>query len=158
LDRRVRVRLHRLPPHAESAGGVPLIAAIALRDLHKTFRIPHEVHTTLTQRALSGFRPTSYERFRALPGADLAISHGTFIGVIGGDGAGKSTLLKIMSGLLPPDRGEVHVDGSMSALLELGLGFSAELTVRENVELYAAVLGYPRRQVRRRVDEAIAFA
>ena len=63
-----------------------------------------------------------------------------------------------MSGLLPPDRGEVHVDGSMSALLELGLGFSAELTVRENVELYAAVLGYPRREVKRRVEEAIQFA
>ena len=46
----------------------------------------------------------------------------------------------------------------MSALLELGLGFSAELTVRENVELYAAVLGYPRREAKRRVEEAIQFA
>jgi len=134
------------------------MAAIELRDVHKTFRIPHEVHTTLTERVLSGFRGTTYERFEALRGVDLAIERGTFIGVIGGNGSGKSTLLKIMSGLLPPDRGEVHVDGSMSALLELGLGFSAELTVRENVELYAAVLGYPRREVRWRVDEAITFA
>jgi lipopolysaccharide transport system ATP-binding protein len=132
--------------------------AIALRDVHKTFRIPHEVHTTLTERILSGFRRTSYERFEALRGIDLNIERGAFIGVIGGNGSGKSTLLKIMSGLLPPDRGEVHVDGSMSALLELGLGFSAELTVRENVELYAAVLGYPRKEGKRRVEEAIQFA
>jgi lipopolysaccharide transport system ATP-binding protein len=132
--------------------------AIELRDVHKTFRLPHEVHTTLTERVLSGFRTTTYEHFEALRGVDLTIERGTFVGVIGGNGSGKSTLLKIMSGLLPPDQGEVHVDGSMSALLELGLGFSPELTVRENVELYAAVLGFPRREARRRVDEAISFA
>ncbi|HSP98932.1 MAG TPA: ABC transporter ATP-binding protein, partial [Candidatus Dormibacteraeota bacterium] len=132
--------------------------AVDLRDIHKTFRIPHEVHTTLTERLLSGFRRTSYERFEALRGVDLVIEQGSFVGIIGGNGSGKSTLLKIISGLLPPDRGEVHVDGSMSALLELGLGFSNELTVRENVELYAAVLGYPRREVAQRVDEAIHFA
>lgn len=132
--------------------------AIELRDVHKTFRIPHEVHTTLTERILSGFRGTTYERFEALNGVDLTVERGRFVGIIGGNGSGKSTLLKIISGLLPPDRGEVHVDGTMSALLELGLGFSNELTVRENVELYAAVLGYPRREAARRVDEAIAFA
>lgn len=132
--------------------------AIELRDVHKSFRLPHEVHTTLTERILSGFRGMTYEHFEALRGVDLSIERGAFVGIIGGNGSGKSTLLKIVSGLLPPDRGEVHVDGSMSALLELGLGFSAELTVRENVELYAAVLGYPRREVTRRVDEAIAFA
>jgi len=132
--------------------------AIELRDVHKTFRLPHEVHTTLTERILSGFRGTTYERFEALRGVDLAIERGDFVGVIGGNGSGKSTMLKIMSGLLPPDAGEVHVDGSMSALLELGLGFSAELTVRENVELYAAVLGYPRKEARQRVEDAIKFA
>lgn len=134
------------------------MAAIELRDIHKRFRIPHEVHTTLTERLLSAFRPVTYERFEALRGVDLTIEKGSSVGIIGGNGSGKSTLLKVMSGLLPPDRGTVSVDGSLSALLELGLGFSAELTVRENVELYAAVLGYPRREVHRRVDEAIAFA
>lgn len=132
--------------------------AIELRGVHKAFRLPHEVHTTLTERILSGFRRTTYERFEALRGVDLTIERGAFVGVIGGNGSGKSTLLKIMSGLLPPDAGDVHVDGSMSALLELGLGFSAELTVRENVELYAAVLGYPRQEASRRVEAAIEFA
>ncbi len=134
------------------------MAAIELRDIHKRFRIPHERHTTLTERLLAAFRPVTYERFEALRGVDLDIEKGRAVGIIGGNGSGKSTLLKIMSGLLPPDRGTVSVDGSLSALLELGLGFSAELTVRENVELYAAVLGYPRREVHRRVDEAIDFA
>lgn len=132
--------------------------AIEARDVHKQFRIPHEVHTTLTERVLSLFRPVSYERFEALRGVDLAVERGAFVGLIGGNGSGKSTLLKIVSGLLPPDQGRVEVRGSMSALLELGLGFSPELSVRENVELYAALLGYPRREQKRRVDEAIDFA
>src|SRR4029453_16168601 len=158
VDRGLHPRIRGLPPDAGTVGGAPMTVAIQLRDVHKTFRIPHEVHTTLTERILAGFRGTTYERFEALRGIDLTIERGAFIGVIGGNGSGKSTLLKIMSGLLPPDRGEVHVDGSMSALLELGLGFSAELTVRENVELYAAVLGYPRREVKQRIEAAIAFA
>jgi ABC-type polysaccharide/polyol phosphate transport system ATPase subunit len=135
-----------------------MAAAIEIKNVHKAFRIPHERLTTLTERILSLFRPVSYERFEALRGVDLTVEHGSFVGIIGGNGSGKSTLLKIASGLLIPDAGTVRVDGSMSALLELGLGFSPELTVRENVELYAAVLGYPRREVARRVEEAIDFA
>jgi lipopolysaccharide transport system ATP-binding protein len=132
--------------------------AIEVRGVHKAFRIPHEKYTTLTERVMSLFRPISYEHFEALRGVDLEIEPGSFVGIVGGNGSGKSTLLKIVSGLLPPDSGTVRVNGTMSALLELGLGFSAELTVRENVELYAAVLGYPRSEVRRRVEEAIEFA
>jgi ABC-type polysaccharide/polyol phosphate transport system ATPase subunit len=132
--------------------------AIELRDVHKRFFIPHEKHTTLTERLLASFRPRTYERFEALRGVDFVVEKGSAVGVIGGNGSGKSTLLKIISGLLPPDRGTVSVDGTLSALLELGLGFNNELTVRENVELYAAVLGYPRREVHRRVGAAIEFA
>ena len=132
--------------------------AIEVRGVHKTFRIPHERHTTLTERLLHLFRQVDYERFEALRGVDLTIPHGAFIGIIGRNGSGKSTLLKLIAGLLPPDQGEIHVDGRMSALLELGLGFSPELTVRENVELYAAVLGYPRREIGARIEDAIHFA
>lgn len=132
--------------------------SIEVQDVYKTFRIPHEKLTTLTERVLSMFRPVSYERLEALRGVNLEIERGSFVGIIGGNGSGKSTLLKLISGLLLPDAGTVRVEGSMSALLELGLGFSPELTVRENVELYAAVLGYPRQEVRRRVEEAIEFA
>ena len=134
------------------------MAAIELADVHKAFRIPHERQTTLTERILTLFRTTTYERFDALCGVDLTVEPESFFGVIGGNGSGKSTLLKVMSGLLVPDAGRVRVDGSISALLELGLGFSPELTVHENVELYGAVLGYPRKEISWRVNAAIEFA
>ena len=132
--------------------------AIGVYGVHKTFRIPHERHTTLTERVLNAFRPPRYERFAALAGVDLEIEAGAFVGVIGRNGSGKSTLLKVIAGLLVPDAGCVRVEGSMCELLELGLGFSPELTVYENVTLYAAVLGYPRRDGQARVERAIAFA
>ena len=132
--------------------------AIEVRGVHKTFRIPHERRTTLTERLLGALRPTHYERFEALRGIDLEVPRGSFVGLIGNNGSGKSTLLKIIAGLLVPDAGDVQVGGSVSALLELGLGFHPELTVRENVELYAALLGYPRNGLGARVDAAIEFA
>jgi len=134
------------------------MSAIEVCGVHKTFRIPHERHTTLTERVLSALRPPAYEHFEALRGVHLQIEAGSFVGIIGRNGSGKSTLLKIIAGLLVPDAGYVRVEGTMCELLELGLGFSPELTVHENVALYAAVLGYPRRDVAARVDSAIQFA
>ena len=132
--------------------------AITVDAVHKAFRIPHQRRTTLTERLLGLLRPIPYERFEALCGVDLTVERGSFVGIIGNNGSGKSTLLKIVAGLLVADAGEVRVDGSVSALLELGLGFSPELTVRENVELYGAVLGFPRRQMAARIESAIGFA
>ncbi|MFQ5667281.1 MAG: ABC transporter ATP-binding protein [Candidatus Binatia bacterium] len=134
------------------------MAAITVSGIHKTFRIPHERHTTLAERVLNIFRPAAYERFEALCGVDLEVPHGQFAGIIGRNGSGKSTLLKVIAGLLVPDAGYVRVEGSLCEFLELGLGFSPELTVSENVALYAAVLGYPRREVGTRIEQAIAFA
>lgn len=134
------------------------MVAIEICGVHKSFRIPHERHTTLTERVLSVFRPPLYERFEALCGIDLTIEERSFVGIIGRNGSGKSTLLKVIAGLLVPDAGAVRVHGTMCELLELGLGFSPELTVRENVTLYAAILGYPRRQWEARVEQAIDFA
>ncbi len=135
-----------------------MASVIEMRDVHKTFQIPHEVHTTLAERILSILRPTSYERLEALRGVSLSIEQGEFVGLIGRNGSGKSTLLKIMAGLLVPDRGTCRIRGSMCELLELGLGFNPELTVRENVALYASILGYPRSQLDARIEGAISYA
>src|SRR6266850_7926095 len=132
--------------------------AIEVTGVSKTYRIPHERHTTLAERLTSLFRPVPVELLAALNDVSLTVPRGSAVGIIGANGSGKSTLLKVMAGLLVPDAGSVQVHGSLAPLLELGLGFQHELTVRENVALYGAILGYPRREMDRRIDEAIAFA
>ena len=132
--------------------------AIEVAGVSKTYRIPHERRTTLLESVLAAFRPTPVELLAALQDVTLAVPHGGCVGVIGANGSGKSTLLKVMAGLLVPDTGTVRVDGTLAPLLELGLGFQHELTVRENVELYGAVLGYPPAELAARTDAAIAFA
>jgi lipopolysaccharide transport system ATP-binding protein len=132
--------------------------AIELRNVSKQFRIPHERHTTLAERLLALFRPNEVEVLHALSDVSVDVPRGSFVGVIGANGSGKSTLLKIMAGLLVPDDGQVRVHGTLVPLLELGLGFQQELSVRENVELYGAVLGYSRATMGRRIDEVVAFA
>jgi lipopolysaccharide transport system ATP-binding protein len=132
--------------------------AIEIRNVSKRFRIPHERHTTFAERLLALFRPKHVETLHALSDVTLDVPQGAFVGVIGANGSGKSTLLKLMAGLLVPDDGRIRVTGTLVPLLELGLGFQQELTVRENVELYGAVLGYSHASMGRRIEEAVTFA
>lgn len=134
------------------------MAAIDVRGVSKAFRIPHERQTTLLERLLGMFRPSPVAVLQAVKDVSFEVPKGSFVGVIGSNGSGKSTLLKLMAGVLKPDEGSIAIDGHLVPLLELGLGFHQELSVRENVALYGAVLGYPRAEMARRIDEVIAFA
>ena len=89
---------------------------------------------------------------------NLDIAEGDFVAVIGANGAGKSTLLKIVSGILKPTKGTVETCGSIAPLIELGAGFDANLSARENIYLNGAILGYSRSYMSARFDEIIEFA
>jgi lipopolysaccharide transport system ATP-binding protein len=134
------------------------VNAIEVTGVSKSFRIPHERHTTLAERVLTLFRPRLADELQAVDDVSLTVPVGSFTGIIGANGSGKSTLLKIIANIFPADTGTVRVQGSLSPLLELGLGFHRELTVYENAALYGAVLGYPVDEMDERVTEAIAFA
>ena len=134
------------------------MTAIDIRNVTKRFRIPHERRTSLAERLVGLFHPSGEEVLEALSDVSVEVPRGSFVGIIGANGSGKSTLLKIIAGLLVPDEGRVEVQGHLVPLLELGLGFQPELSVRENVELYASVLGYARATMDREIDAAIAFA
>ena len=86
------------------------------------------------------------------------MGEGEFFGIVGRNGSGKSTLLKCLAGIYGVDSGEVRIGGRVSPFIELGVGFSMDLTARENVVINAIMLGLTRKQARERFDEIIAFA
>jgi lipopolysaccharide transport system ATP-binding protein len=98
------------------------------------------------------------EEFYALKDVSFDVESGDRLGIIGRNGAGKSTLLKILSRITEPTAGRVTIRGRVASLLEVGTGFHPELTGRENVFLNGAILGMSRAEVRRKLDEIVAFA
>jgi lipopolysaccharide transport system ATP-binding protein len=94
----------------------------------------------------------------ALQDVSFDVQHGEATAIIGQNGAGKSTLLKILSRITEPTSGRIEVRGRVSSLLEVGTGFHAELTGRENVSLNGAILGMTRAEIKQRFDEIVAFA
>ena len=80
------------------------------------------------------------------------------MGLIGSNGAGKSTLLKILSRITEPTSGFAEIGGRVSSLLEVGTGFHAELTGRENIYLNGAILGLRRQEIQGKFDQIVAFA
>lgn len=99
-----------------------------------------------------------YSREWALRDVSLAISRGSAFGVVGHNGTGKSTLLSLLLGTLRPDLGEIAVSGRVASLLELGAGFHPELSGRENVFLYGAILGMRMAETREKLSSILAFS
>jgi ABC-2 type transport system ATP-binding protein len=130
---------------------------LVVDQLSKRFRVFHERHQSLKQSLLN-FGRGNYEEFWALSDVSFSVGRGETFGIVGHNGSGKSTLLKCLTGILRPDRGQLHVNGSASALLELGAGFHEELSGRENVFLNAAIIGVPRRHIEERFDDIVEFS
>jgi lipopolysaccharide transport system ATP-binding protein len=98
------------------------------------------------------------DAFVALDDVSFEVRRGESLAIVGENGAGKSTLLKLIAGVVKPTQGSVVVNGSMSALLELGSGFHPEYTGAQNIELSAALLGIPTAQLAEKREQIIAFA
>ena len=128
---------------------------LEVTDLYKRFRL-YDQPVDRLKEALT--RRSRHRIHEALKGVSFQVKPGETLGVIGRNGAGKSTLLKIVNGVMMPDRGYVHTDGRTTGLLELGTGFNAELTGRQNIIANGLLLGLSRREVDERVDAIIDFA
>lgn len=99
-----------------------------------------------------------FNEFLAVNDVSFSIRRGDIVGIIGFNGAGKSTLLKAIAGILKPSRGNVKIYGSVAPLIEVGVGFDAELTARENIFLNGALLGYSRAFIKEKFNEIVDFA
>jgi homopolymeric O-antigen transport system ATP-binding protein len=127
-----------------------------LGQLDTGYRLLSEVISDRLRRLGSG-RGRRAE-FWALQDIGFEVERGETFGIIGHNGAGKSTLLKLLARVTPPTAGEIRLHGRVGALLEVGTGFHAELTGRENIYLNGAVLGMRRAEIARKFDEIVAFA
>jgi len=94
----------------------------------------------------------------ALRDVSFEVEPGHAVGLVGRNGSGKTTLLRLVSGIIKPTGGHVTVGGRVGSLLELGAGFHPEFTGRENVYLNGSILGLKRADIRRSLDEIVAFA
>ena len=94
----------------------------------------------------------------ALNGIDLTIYEGEAVGIIGGNGAGKSTLLKILSRITAPSDGTVDIYGRIASMLEVGTGFSPEMTGRENIYMNGAILGMSKAEIDEKMEDIIEFS
>lgn len=132
--------------------------AIEVRDAGIEFAINRKVKMRARDLFIHGRRALGTGHFWALRNVNLSVAPGEVVGLVGANGCGKSTLLKIVAGVLVPDEGSVEVDGPIAPLIELGAGFSPELSARENVYMNATILGLAKEQIDERFDAIIDFA
>jgi lipopolysaccharide transport system ATP-binding protein len=142
-------------------------AAVRTEQLSKRYRLgSRERHPTLRFAIAKTASAALRREPRAPRGQDiwalddvwLEIAAGDVVGIIGRNGAGKSTLLKVLSRITEPTKGWAEIRGRVGSLLEVGIGFHPELTGRENVYLYGAILGMRKAEINRRFDEIVEFA
>lgn len=94
----------------------------------------------------------------ALKDVSFTVQPGEIVGLIGRNGCGKSTLLRILSRITFPTEGRAVIRGKSSALLEVGTGFHAELSGRENIFLNGAILGMRKREIEKKLDAIVDFS
>jgi ABC-type polysaccharide/polyol phosphate transport system ATPase subunit len=129
--------------------------AIAIRGLCKAYRT-YENQFDFLKEAITG--RTYHSEKQVLRSIDLDIARGEIVGVMGRNGAGKSTLLKILAGTLSPTSGHVTIRGKVAAILELGTGFNAAYSGRDNVIMSGLMRGLSEQAIARRFDEIVDFA
>lgn len=99
-----------------------------------------------------------FQEFLAVQDINFQVREGESWGLIGSNGSGKSTMLKAISGIIKPYKGSITVNGSVAPLIELGAGFDAECTARENIFLNGCVLGHSLKFMEEHFDEIVDFA
>jgi ABC-type polysaccharide/polyol phosphate transport system ATPase subunit len=133
--------------------------SVKVEDLSVTYRTTFERVPTLKNAVTRlGRGQRAVREIHALQHVSFEVPDGTALGIIGNNGAGKSTLMRALSGILPPTEGRIEVNGRVSPLLSLGVGFNANLSGRENIVLGGLASGLSRREVEDRAEEVTAFA
>lgn len=131
--------------------------AISVQGVSKIYKL-YDKPIDRLKEAVSLTHKSYHRDFFALSDISFDVKKGETVGIIGTNGSGKSTILKIITGVLSPTTGTAEVSGNISALLELGAGFNSEYTGLENIYMNGTMMGFPREEMQRRMDDILRFA
>ncbi len=136
--------------------------AIVFERVSKSYRRGSARYRSLRDDLITLLTPWSWARrreaFWALREVSFEVERGQALGIIGPNGSGKSTTLKLIARITHPTEGTIRIRGRVGALIEVGAGIHPELTGRENIYVYGAILGLRGREIRRRFEEIVEFA
>ena len=131
---------------------------IEVDKVSKAFRIPSVHRQTIREHLLGVLEPRRFQSLQVLDEVSMEIRRGETVGIMGRNGSGKSTLLKVICGIFLPDQGRVSARAAITPILELGVGWNPDLDAVDNVLLIGSVMGLSLQQIRRSMDEILAFA
>ena len=139
---------------------IPDNLAVQIENLSISYKINVEAKKTLKNALM---RASRGERIRtktveAVKNLSLDVPHGSVLGIVGANGAGKSTLMRSIAGILPPTSGRILVNGKISTLLALGVGFNKALSGRDNIILGGLAAGMSRDEIESQTESIAQFA
>jgi len=130
---------------------------IDVKDVKKQFKSYRDKASSIKERFVNPTRGR-HENVMVLRGISFQIRRGEAVGIIGNNGCGKSTPLKLLTRILYPTEGTVHIKGRISSLIELGAGFHPDMTGRENIYTNASIFGLTRKEVEKRLNDIVRFS
>jgi ABC-type polysaccharide/polyol phosphate transport system ATPase subunit len=137
------------------------MAKIELENLSLTFRVRHHRRITLKEFLVTRMYRGSVNpiiEVRALQDISLQFRKGERVGILGHNGAGKSTLLKVLAGVYPPTAGKRIVEGRISSLFDIALGFESDATGWENIRYRSYLQGESPRTIKAKMQPIADFS
>ncbi len=131
--------------------------AIKVQNVSKVYHL-FDKPKDMVKELLHPFKKIYHHDFYAMNDVSFEIKKGETVGIVGKNGAGKSTLLKMITGVVTPTSGSIEVNGKIASILELGAGFSSEMTGLENIYLYGTMTGFTKKEMDEKIESITSFA
>lgn len=128
---------------------------LSVRDVKISYRV---VKPVSIGNLLRGKQNRDDRRFEAVRGVSFEVYDGEIVGIVGKNGSGKSTLLRAVANIYSPDTGTICTYGHSVSLMSVGVGFSNELSGRDNIYLSGMLMGFSKKRIDEKIDDIIAFA